>query len=306
MRSGALWSGSPCTRDAGAWCRAVPPCPRVPASRGRPVPPRADGAVAGVLGASALVERAGTYAELSKFGIVLLVLVSAAAGFMLRAPLGADFPLAHGLVVLLGVMLLSSGASALNQVQERDRDALMARTARRPLPSGRISHAQGLIFAMVATAAGAVVLWGGIWRTAGLLGLIGAVLSHAAETTGRDTGLHPPGDRVGGRGRRAHGCRCHHPLRHPLSLADAALLGPRPSLPGGLRVGRLPHGERRGRRRGDGAADPALCLGPDRVVTGRADLRGGRAALLRPRRPPRRAAYWASPRRRRPTARYAA
>ena len=42
--------------------------------------------------------------------------------------------------------------------QERDRDALMARTAGRPLPSGRISHAQGLAFAMVATAAGAVVL----------------------------------------------------------------------------------------------------------------------------------------------------
>jgi len=104
------------------------------------------------------VERAGTYAELSKFGIVLLVLVSAAAGFMLRAPLGADFPWGHGLVVLLGVMLLSSGASALNQVQERDRDALMARTAGRPLPSGRITHAQGLTFAMVATAAGAVVL----------------------------------------------------------------------------------------------------------------------------------------------------
>jgi protoheme IX farnesyltransferase len=128
------------------------------------------------------VERAGTYAELSKFGIVLLVLVSAAAGFMLRAPLGADFPWAHGLVLLLGVMLLSSGASALNQVQERDRDALMARTAGRPLPSGRISHAQGLIFAMVATATGAVVLWVGIGRTAGILGLIAAVFYNAVYT----------------------------------------------------------------------------------------------------------------------------
>ena len=146
------------------------------------MPPRADGAVARALGASGLVERAGTYAELSKFGIVLLVLVSAAAGFMLRAPLGADFPWAHGLVVLLGVMLLSSGASALNQVQERDRDALMARTAGRPLPSGRLSHAQGLTFAMVATAAGAAVLWVGIGRTAGILGLIAAVFYNAVYT----------------------------------------------------------------------------------------------------------------------------
>ena len=75
------------------------------------MPPRADGAVARAVGASGLVERAGTYAELSKFGIVLLVLVSAAAGFMLRAPLGADFPWAHGLVVPMTI--IGSTISAL-------------------------------------------------------------------------------------------------------------------------------------------------------------------------------------------------
>ena len=146
------------------------------------MPPRADGAVVRALGAAGLVERAGAFAELSKFGIVLLVLVSAAAGFMLRAPLGADFPWVHGLVVLTGVMLLSSGASALNQVQERDRDARMARTAGRPLPSGRISHAQGLTFATLATAAGAAVLWMGIGRTAGILGLIAAAFYNGVYT----------------------------------------------------------------------------------------------------------------------------
>jgi len=146
------------------------------------VSPRADGAVVRALGAAGLVERAGAFAELSKFGIVLLVLVSAAAGFMLRAPLGADFPWMHGLVVLAGVMLLSSGASALNQVQERDRDARMARTAGRPLPSGRISHTQGLTFATLATAAGAAVLWMGIGRTAGILGLIAAAFYNGVYT----------------------------------------------------------------------------------------------------------------------------
>src|SRR5499425_2766162 len=149
--------------------------------RGWPVP-RAESAVARALGAAGLVERASAYAELSKFGIVLLVLVSAAAGFMLHAPLGADFPWAHGLVVLAGVMLLSSGASAMNQVQERDRDALMARTAGRPLPSGRITHAQGLTFATLATVAGAAVLWIGVGRTAGILGLIAAVFYNGVYT----------------------------------------------------------------------------------------------------------------------------
>jgi protoheme IX farnesyltransferase len=146
------------------------------------VPPRAASSTARAWAATGLGERVGVYAELSKFGIVLLVLVSAAAGFMLRAPLGADFPWARGLVVLAGVMLLSSGASALNQVQERDKDALMARTANRPLPSGRLSHAQGLAFAALATVGGAVVLWLGIGRTAGVLGLIAAVFYNGIYT----------------------------------------------------------------------------------------------------------------------------
>ena len=124
------------------------------------------------IGALSLTERIGAYAELSKFGIVLLVLVSAGAGFMLRAPLGPEFPWAQGLLVLAGVMLLSCGASALNQVQERGRDGLMARTAGRPLPSGRLSHAQGLAFSIVAIVTGAAVLWLGVGPMAGILGLI--------------------------------------------------------------------------------------------------------------------------------------
>ena len=147
-----------------------------------PPPPRVASSTARAWVATGLGERVGAYAELSKFGIVLLVLVSAAAGFMLRAPLGADFPWAQSLVVLAGVMLLSSGASALNQVQERDKDALMARTANRPLPSGRLSHAQGLAFAALATAGGAVVLWLGIGRTAGVLGVIAAVFYNGVYT----------------------------------------------------------------------------------------------------------------------------
>jgi len=136
------------------------------------MPPRAATAASRGIGALSLTERIGAYAELSKFGIVLLVLVSAGAGFMLRAPLGPEFPWSQGLLVLAGVMLLSCGASALNQVQERGRDSLMARTAGRPLPSGRLSHAQGLAFSIVAIVVGAAVLWLGIGPMAGILGLI--------------------------------------------------------------------------------------------------------------------------------------
>lgn len=136
------------------------------------MPPRAATVSSRQIGTLSLAERVGAYAELSKFGIVLLVLVSAGAGFMLRVPLGPDFAWLAGLLVLAGVMLLSCGASALNQVQERARDGLMARTAGRPLPSGRLSHAHGLTFSIVAIAAGAAVLWLGVGPMAGVLGLI--------------------------------------------------------------------------------------------------------------------------------------
>jgi heme o synthase len=101
---------------------------------------------------------------------------------MLRAPLGPEFPWAQGLLVLAGVMLLSCGASALNQVQERTRDALMARTAGRPLPSGRLTHAQCLAFALLGIAAGAALLWLGVGPTAGVLGLIASAFYNGVYT----------------------------------------------------------------------------------------------------------------------------
>ncbi len=114
------------------------------------------------------------YAELSKLGIVFLVLISSSAGFLLAAPLGPGFPWRHGAALIVGVMLLSCGASALNQVQERERDAMMGRTAGRPLPSGRLSPGQGSRFAALALGAGALVLWLGVGPVAGLLGIVAA------------------------------------------------------------------------------------------------------------------------------------
>src|SRR4030095_8086467 len=122
------------------------------------MPPRDAAGSSRHLGVLSVTERVGAYAELSKFGIVLLVLVSAGAGFMLRAPLGPEFRWAQGLLMLAGVMLLSCGGSALNQGQEQPRDALMARTAGRPLPSGRLSRVQGLAFALLAIAVGSGIL----------------------------------------------------------------------------------------------------------------------------------------------------
>ena len=140
---------------------------------------RVAAAPSGTASASALIS---AYAELSKFGIVLLVLVSTGAGFLLRAPLGPEFPWAQGILVLVGVLLLSGGASALNQVQERERDALMARTVGRPLPSGRLTYTQGLVFSAVGVVAGAAILGFGVGPLAGILGLIAAAFYNGVYT----------------------------------------------------------------------------------------------------------------------------
>ncbi|MEW5764695.1 MAG: protoheme IX farnesyltransferase [Acidobacteriota bacterium] len=58
-----------------------------------------------------------------------------------------------------GVCLAAMGASALNEWQERDLDALMERTRRRPIPAGRISQSAALLLAVALVAAGLVLTW---------------------------------------------------------------------------------------------------------------------------------------------------
>jgi heme o synthase len=60
--------------------------------------------------------------------------------------------------VLLGVYLLSSGASAFNQIAERKTDALMPRTKNRPVPSGRVSLKSAIVFALVMSIIGCFIL----------------------------------------------------------------------------------------------------------------------------------------------------
>ena len=101
--------------------------------------------------------RTGDYVELTKPRIVLMVMLTAAAGFWLAGPAPAQaMTLFH---LLLGTALVAGGTSALNQVLERDVDALMRRTRLRPLPSGRLEPAAAGAFAWVLGLAGIMYLW---------------------------------------------------------------------------------------------------------------------------------------------------
>jgi heme o synthase len=103
---------------------------------------------------------ASAYYELTKPGITLMVVVSAAAGFWLALPTHAAF-LEHALrfiATLSGIALVSAGSCVLNHVIEHTHDSVMKRTMFRPIPSGKISPVQAARFGIVLAAIGLLVL----------------------------------------------------------------------------------------------------------------------------------------------------
>jgi protoheme IX farnesyltransferase len=68
-----------------------------------------------------------------------------------------------------GTALVAGGAAALNQLYERDTDALMRRTRTRPLPAGRVTPQDARVFGLALSAAGLVLLAARAnWLSAGL------------------------------------------------------------------------------------------------------------------------------------------
>lgn len=107
----------------------VAPVPAIAAASVKPVLARACGA---------------DFLTLTKPRLNLLVLITTLGGLYLAAPEGvAPLLLLH---TMAGTALVAGGASALNQVWERDTDSLMRRTRTRPVPGGRLAPAQGAWF----------------------------------------------------------------------------------------------------------------------------------------------------------------
>lgn len=116
-----------------------------------------------------LRERLKAFVELTKPRITFLVALTAAAGFLLGTSGSFQYIVfAH---MLVGVALLSSGVSTLNQWMERDLDGLMRRTATRPLPAGKLRAHQALIFGVALTVIAQVYLLVFVNSLSALLGL---------------------------------------------------------------------------------------------------------------------------------------
>jgi len=99
--------------------------------------------------------RRADWLELTKPRITMMVLVTTMIGFFMATPGNLHWPLI--VQVLAATTLVAGGASTLNQYMERDLDALMRRTARRPLPAGRIEPTAALAFGVLSSCAG--TLW---------------------------------------------------------------------------------------------------------------------------------------------------
>jgi protoheme IX farnesyltransferase len=129
----------------------------VPAMRGRISP------------ASVLAD----YWALTKPDVNLLILITTAAGFCLALPAHLlAFPVLLLVHTLFGTLLVASGTATLNQYVERQFDAQMRRTKRRPLAAGRIEPVRALWFGMGLSVSGAIYLAAAVNLLASLLAVL--------------------------------------------------------------------------------------------------------------------------------------
>lgn len=127
------------------------------------------------------LEKPWAYVVLTKPDVTFLVVITTVAGFYLgsRGPL--DWPLL--MHTLFGTMLVAGGTAALNQYFEREMDAVMRRTAARPLPTGLLQPREVLIFGV-----GTIVL-GSAWLALAVNALAALI---ALATTVLYLGLYTP------------------------------------------------------------------------------------------------------------------
>jgi protoheme IX farnesyltransferase len=145
--------------------------------------------------------RFADYFALTKPRLNFLVVATSAAGYYL----GASGPVEFGSMAsaVAGTALVAGGAAVLNQVYERDTDALMRRTRMRPLPDGRVGAADATTFGIALSAAGLGLLALRANVAAALLALATVVIyllvytpmkrrSHVATLLGAVPGALPP------------------------------------------------------------------------------------------------------------------
>jgi len=107
------------------------------------------------------------YKLLIKFNLSFMVVFSALISYLL-APKVKEYDWAAIGLFFLGGLLVTGSANTINQIVEKDTDALMKRTANRPVASGRMSIAEATAFAVISGIGGVMILWTFNFLTAAL------------------------------------------------------------------------------------------------------------------------------------------
>lgn len=106
---------------------------------------------------ASLVSKLRDYYILTKPEVNLLILMTTSAGYYMGGHGRLNW---WGMIeTVVGTLLVASGTATLNQYMERSYDSDMKRTASRPLPSGRVSASEALIFGLALSVAGGLYLW---------------------------------------------------------------------------------------------------------------------------------------------------
>lgn len=124
------------------------------------------------------------YVELTKPRIAFMLVLTAAAGFFVGSKHSLDYVLFAN--AMIGIALLAFGVATLNQWLERHTDRLMDRTARRPLPAGRLGSNEALIFGVLQCVVAEVylaVLVNPLTAFLGLIVIVGYVLLYTPLKT---------------------------------------------------------------------------------------------------------------------------
>jgi heme o synthase len=114
------------------------------------------------------------FLELTKPKVSLLIVFTAVVGMVLASP--GMVPLPALIFGTLGIAMASGSAAAFNHVLDRGIDEQMARTRRRPLPTGHLAKSQAVIFASLLAIGSMLVLWpsvGGLTAILTFCSLIG-------------------------------------------------------------------------------------------------------------------------------------
>lgn len=103
--------------------------------------------------------RFGDYLELTKPRLSLLSVITAVVGYFSALP---EWHAGKFSLMLLGTCLCAAGVAVLNQWMESDTDALMKRTADRPIPSGKVATGSAFVLGWACCAAGLGLLFSGV------------------------------------------------------------------------------------------------------------------------------------------------